>query len=358
MLKKAVDNHRVSNPPPKPLSQALLPDSSPLQSAAKKTTVQSLSAGYNNVLRPSGPSTLNGSNSGRLERETTHGLKRTHSGLAKALTNRNAFDEAQPKERLSQKAPVLIDENPPVKSGMSRVTPSQFFNEDDFDSDIDLDVEDPATKGSVAYPSLPTAPGPTAKSVRYPTLPNQQTANTEPRRPSPDSGYGSVPFAANGPPVGSSVSIPWSSSPAEHFQPPAQASEIRRFAYTGPQNGILQGTHAAPAAQSHPTKRRTIPWLETAAQARNNDSVRLGNSTSIDGTGSNRFTPLPRDTRKANYPWNTTASAIKEQQKALREANKKLVKSNKGTEESLDSAKGRKGRKSLAKVFLSDEQQH
>ncbi|KAK4891585.1 hypothetical protein LTR28_002437, partial [Elasticomyces elasticus] len=333
MLKKAVDNHRVSNPPPKNLSQPLLPDSSPLQSTAKKTIVQSLSAGYNNVLRPSDPSTLNGSHSGRLERETTHGLKRTHSGLAKALTNRNAFDEAHPKEQLSQKAPILIDENRPARSSMSRMTPSQFFNEDDFDSDIDLDVEDPATKGSVAYPSLPTAPGPTAKSVRYPTLPKQQTADTQPRRPSPeDSGYGSVPLTENGPPAGSSVSIPWSSSPAEHFQPPAQASEIRRFAYTGLQNGILQGTRAAPAAQSHPTKRRTIPWLETAAQARNKDSVRLENSTSIDGTGSNRFTPLPRDTRKANYPWNTTASAMKEQQKALREANKKLIKSNKGTE--------------------------
>ncbi len=33
---------------------------------------------------------------------------------------------------------------------------SALFDENDFDSDIDLDVEDPATKGTVTYPNLPS----------------------------------------------------------------------------------------------------------------------------------------------------------------------------------------------------------
>lgn len=56
------------------------------------------------------------------------------------------------------------------------------------------------------------------------------------------------------------------------------------------------------------------------------------------------------------YPWNTTASAIKEQQKKHREESKKAVKKHAGTDESIAAAKS--NNKRPARVFLSEEQQH
>ena len=66
------------------------------------------------------------------------------------------------------------------------------------------------------------------------------------------------------------------------------------------------------------------------------------------------FTPLPKDQANSPYPWNTTASAVKEEQKRLRQGHKKLVKDNEGGSEKND--KKKKKRETVAKVFLSDEQ--
>ena len=66
------------------------------------------------------------------------------------------------------------------------------------------------------------------------------------------------------------------------------------------------------------------------------------------------YTPLPKDKTNSPYPWNTTASAVKEEQKRLRQGNKKLVKDNEG--ESKNSSVRKKRREVVPKVFLSDEQ--
>ena len=67
------------------------------------------------------------------------------------------------------------------------------------------------------------------------------------------------------------------------------------------------------------------------------------------------YTPLPKDKANSPYPWNKTASAVKEEQKRLRQGHKKLVKDNEGGSEELNMKK--KGRETVvAKVFLSEEQ--
>lgn len=66
------------------------------------------------------------------------------------------------------------------------------------------------------------------------------------------------------------------------------------------------------------------------------------------------YTPLPKDKVNSPYPWNKTASAVKEEQKRLRQGHKKLVKDNEGGPEK--SSMKKKGREVVPKVFLSDEQ--
>lgn len=66
------------------------------------------------------------------------------------------------------------------------------------------------------------------------------------------------------------------------------------------------------------------------------------------------YTPLPKDKTKSPYPWNKTASAVREEQKRFRQGHKKLVKDNEGGSEKPNMKK--KGRETVAKVFLSDEQ--
>ena len=69
----------------------------------------------------------------------------------------------------------------------------------------------------------------------------------------------------------------------------------------------------------------------------------------------NAYTPLPKDEANSPYPWNKTASAVKEEQKILRQGHKKLIKDNEGGSEK-SSMKKKKGRGSVEKVFLSEEQ--
>ena len=69
----------------------------------------------------------------------------------------------------------------------------------------------------------------------------------------------------------------------------------------------------------------------------------------------NAYTPLPKDEANSPYPWNKTASAVKEEQKILRQGHKKLIKDSEGGSEK-SSMKRKKGRGSVEKVFLSEEQ--
>lgn len=275
-------------------------------------------------------------------RQNVGGIKRTASGFAKS------FDSAFEEDSGSQNRPIVLGGNTP-----SKIPQTDLFDEDDFDSDIDLDVEEPKAKGTVNYPNLAKpkpAAAPLPKPVVYPTLPRQQQARTGYQ----DSGYGSIEPSAKETVPGSSNPFPWSSSPLEHFQPTRDPSTIRQFAYDGGES-----TRAQTAANAEPreVKRRTLPWLEKK------DDESAGASTSYQSIGeamrpSSRglATPASKMNKKSQFPWNTTASAVKDQQRKHKEEVKKTIKKNEGTDESIQKAKTK--RKQVARVFLSEEQQH
>ncbi|KAL6708573.1 DNA helicase [Coniothyrium glycines] len=257
----------------------------------------------------------------------TQGIKRTSSGLAKHLgSQEDLFSYPTMKIAAMEKENRL----PPSFHAPSRNTSTNLatalFDDDDFDSDIDLDVEDPATKGTVTYPTLPRLVSADIVSSR-------------------DSGYASRLTSAV-PEPDSSQPIPWSSSPSHHFKTPPKPAPIR-------------------------TKRRQLPWTQVTKL----ESVQHPN----DLIESDEETPRAKNPKPVEpvrtistpaskgsvtqYAWNTTASAIKEQQRTFKEKQKTLkeevaakTKTNKGTEEDIDRAAKRKKRNSVHRIFLSEEQ--
>jgi ATP-dependent DNA helicase PIF1 len=165
-----------------------------------------------------------------------------------------------------------------------------FFNEIDFEDDgaIDLTGGTPPKRkaSSVNYPSLSAG----FTDVEYPTLPPEPVSQDK-RSQAPSS----------------SASVPWSTSPPSHYQPP-------------------------------PSKRRTVPWLDKDG----NDKTAA-------------YTPLPADKNKNSpYPWNKTASALKDEQKELRKRNRQ-----RGTQLKPEATAALVRKSSITQVpttFLSEEQ--
>lgn len=341
MFRGAVQKHEKENAGAKPSSQSWFKSSPPSQTESSPAN----NPGYRNPLKPSSASELNGSRSWQQPRANP-GMKRTASGLAKACDG--AFDDGPG----SRQQPIPVG-GAKGNNGLVQVTQNDFVDENDFDSDIDLDVEEPLPKKTApAYPSLPgddrlTSP---SKPAFYPTLPRQQQAQPHASR-DVDSGYDSVePNATKSVPP-SSAPLPWSSSPVEHFEPAKQFSG-KPFMYKPGAQSAQNGPPSPQAEQPKPAKRRTLPWLE---KEKEEEDQRTPSATSKAKKGAD-YTPLPKDNKKSMYPWNTTASAIKEQQKKHREETKRSMKKHELDEETLQKAKSTEQRP--ARVFLSEEQQH
>lgn len=184
-----------------------------------------------------------------------------------------------------------------------------YFDENDFDDDLDLDVDEPLPYTAPSAPTLPKV-----DPVTYPTIdtvdltsPNtRQTPPASSNKPRIDVTYPELPPGSQehvAPP--SSVQYPWSSSPPSHFQPPPKP----------------------------PPKPRTLPWLE---ERKEEPSKNMKDS---------RITPKRS---KPAEPWNKSASAIKDEQKELRREYKKSQKTE-GTAKPINLGKA-------ARVYLSDEQ--
>ncbi|KAF1983130.1 hypothetical protein K402DRAFT_294663, partial [Aulographum hederae CBS 113979] len=278
------------------------------------------------------------------------GLKRTASGLAKALDTRDEFDSENFLDS-SWDEPINLDDIP-SKGSKAEQTESVYFDEDDFDSDLDLDVEDPATKGTTPSKSIAQQPRNWQHPISTPSsrLPQNARSSTNSFAPktSPDA----------------PASVPWSSSPVEHLQPALKKKpEIQQYSYNAPP--MPTSNHIENTGKTRPTKRRTLPWLEEddleeedirAAEAIAEHARATGQKEQTNSK-KKAFTPLPKDSKKAAFPWNTTASAVKEQQKNLRKTNKKLSKTNDAASKlvSTDTLESKK-REKAKKVFLSKEQ--
>jgi ATP-dependent DNA helicase PIF1 len=319
MFHNAVRNHNAAvasasstSPPSTTYKQVSLTPKLGQSGSLHKPTTRPLVSGTNQngvgLQRPTAP--------------VTHGIKRTSSGLAKQLTSQ---EEMFNYPTLNIAAMEKENKLPPAFHTTSRTTSinlaTALFNDDDFDSDIDLDVEDPATKGTVTYP----------------TLTRMERAGTVASR---DSGYQSRPPSAYTKlEPNSSQPIPWSSSPAEHFKTPPKPT--------------------APPK----TKRRQLPWAQVSKtqpsqepeeQIEDGEEDSISKKLKLEKTVS---TPAPKKP-SFDIPWNTTASAVKQQQQSHREMVKAKSKTNKGTEEEVETALKKKKKDAVPRMFLSEEQQH
>ncbi|KAF2746215.1 hypothetical protein M011DRAFT_404852 [Sporormia fimetaria CBS 119925] len=301
MFKQAVKNHKNPAASPTPSSQQQSLINSFKYNSTPVASSRPLSIGSENIRRDPKSTERRPTSSG-------YGVKRTSSGLAKALYVEEDFDYPALEFSPAGKANAARSSAGVATSGTATVymDENKFeFNDSDFDDDDLLDIEDLAEKEVVKYPQLPKAPA----------TPVPQTSTV----------------------VKSSQPVPWSSSPAEHFEP-------------------------APVPKLQPTKRRTLPWLQNGSR-----------KTTADTGHHSSTAPLPRaepfarnpsasavsrastNTDDSKYPWTTTASAVKQQQKNHREANKVARE---GTDEDVQKAITARKKNQPHRVFLSDEQKH
>ena len=348
MLTKAIQQHQPA-PAAKPhsLSQTLFPASSPvsrpnLHSNGSRHKQPQLSGSpiskTNTVLKPSASSVLNGPGIARTIRSNKL-AKRTLSQMTDMGSVFSSNDSFRDSSR-----PDPFSKPPSQLSGSAHVTSlhdAVYFDENDFDDDADLDleVEDPMDKGYLSV----------TKGDLY--LPVEQ------RTPSINTSGTTT----------STATLEWSSSPLQHKATPPNAGLLRRTndAYAADVAELRTTVVVDPDPNPRPSKRRTIPWRaeddnDAIGGAKNGPPAHV--QKIIDGhrankvqlqQGNGEFTPLPKDDYQFQYSWNKTASAIKEEQKQLRQANKRLVKSN----EDMEEATRAKKRQKLESIFLSEEQQ-
>ena len=342
MLSSAVERASKVAPAKKTrLEKQLFPSSSPtpIEDAFKATaqssqllTQHSRRGGLtaSNTLKPSAQSILNGVGTTRRIGLSSNGLKRMASQLDGIPCNPINSDEKPP--------PLIYSVASTYNSSISRLHEGVYFDENDFDDDIDLDFDSPPGKATIS------------QLVPQPILPTNGVDKTK----VPDS----------------SAPLPWSSSPLEHRLPPQQEA-----GGNGNLSTVVISSTAGGNSQSQASRRRTLPWLDGDAADEQQEVERntLGltsrgaaagrRSKRIKSDGHDpliaRFTPLPRNNTNSNpHPWNKTASDVKEEQKRLRQTNKRLVKTNEATEEDKAKAIEEKKKRTVIKVFLSDEQRH
>jgi ATP-dependent DNA helicase PIF1 len=241
------------------------------------------------------------------------GLKRTSSemnGLATTLNNADAFKDQSALIDLTQ------DEDVPAIS-RSLPNPPFDFDPNDFedDSDLDLDMEYPQ-----ALPSLSITRDP----LRLVTTNGMQT------------GASAIPSKNESPKihVPQSSAPTWPSSPPSHKVTPPGALRHRQAENTTIAPAEVLSSEASIDAYPRPAKRRSVPWLQKQEEERQSQEERDRNTKArsrsetlcddddLKGRSQDDFTPLPKD---KSFPWDTTPSAIKEQQKAFKNQQKKVV---------------------------------
>ncbi|KAJ5312588.1 hypothetical protein PENANT_c007G10586 [Penicillium antarcticum] len=180
-------------------------------------------------------------------------------------TNIHASPNPAPPQSVGVKRKIEVAHN--GNSALGSLHSAVYFDENDFDDDIDLDIDEPQPLITSNGANLNNS-----KPVTYPSLDNNSANPT-------DVNYPDLPPVSQedqAPP--SSMQFPWSSSPPSHFQPPP--------------------------------KPRTLPWLQEEKE----EPPRMKNSHIT-----------PKRSKPTDF-WNKSASAIKEEQKELRKEYKKNQK--------------------------------
>jgi ATP-dependent DNA helicase PIF1 len=328
MFQRAVKNHNGSGGAAGAAKvttqqQSLIKSFKHAPATTQSNATRPLSIGSGNVVKHT---------TAAVRRTPSKGIKRTSSGLAKALSSQDDFTDYS-SLNISDSENLPPSMMNPIGGGIPTGNAPVFFDADDFDSDIDLDIEDLATKDTVKYPKLPTPRLARARDSAYASLDRDVPVKSE----------HNVQVKLED----SSQPVPWSSSPLSHFMTPPK-----------------------PKVEERPVKRRMLPWNRTQTQANATvdeiedvkpkpEPVRAKPRKSAPEPMKSEFTPMSKEKSKESYPWNTTASAVKQQQKNLREQNKNsTVKINDGTVEEVKAAISRKKKNNIHRIFLSEEQQH
>jgi ATP-dependent DNA helicase PIF1 len=177
-----------------------------------------------------------------------------------------------------------------------------------------------------------------------------------------------------------STAAGWSSSPIEHKATPPNAASLRRSPIVPAHSPLGESvqidltTNSAEDANPRPKRKRNLPWKtgEEQAQAgqekrfQGREDTQLGRAQRVKtaATETPRRPPAQAvsaessDTSwaQATPAWEKTASAIKEEQKKLRRANKNAMKTNSkeqtGEVRTITSSK----KKQVSAIFLSEEQ--
>jgi ATP-dependent DNA helicase PIF1 len=241
------------------------------------------------------------------------GVKRASSemsGLVATLNNADAFKDHSTLFDLTQGKDV------PASSSLPN--PQFDFDPNDFedDSDLDLDIEypqalPPLSKSLEPFCSVTTNIVQNGASV---TPPTNETVNIH---------------------IPQSSALTWSSSPPSHKVTPPGVLRHQQDDKTAIVPVEIPSSESSIDAYPRPAKRRSMPWLQKSAeelqlleetdrseQARSRSET-LCDDDDLKERSRDEFTQLHK---AKSFPWNTTPSAIKEQQKAFKNQHKKATK--------------------------------
>jgi ATP-dependent DNA helicase PIF1 len=314
MLARANQDYKAKAPPQKnDLAKQLFPSSSPrpsqdgnIVSQFKKSSASGL-PGFNRPTVATGSSNSTFPNPIRKKDPLVTSVGANGRAIATLCNKSDSFKDS----------PDILTH---LSGKPASSTSSVYFVEDDFSDDdkLDLDYQCPST----LPPPIPSA------SSRPPTQ-----AFSKPAIPAP---------------TPSDPLIPWSSSPASHFLPPAAN---RTSTSVNPLKRESQ--EDKDFSQTHQPKKRSLPknWKK---QAEEDDDIAIVDSY----TSAAVSTPAPKT--KSNLPWNTTASAVKEQRKQLKTNNKQPTKKPVGENDiAMDEIRDiTKAHMSAKAMTLSQEQKH
>ena len=204
------------------------------------------------------------------------------------------------------KTPAMLG-NSSAGERLGKLHGNVWFDENDFDDDNNIILDDDDAPVNTATQEFPQP---------SPSLLPPATARISPRTPA------------------SSLTIPWSSSPPEHHHAPRL------------------GAQAIAAPPEKAAKRRKLPWSTEQFSGKVDAAFAPADLSHRGQEETEKPRQVKAEKGHSPYPWNKTASAIKEEQKRHRQGHKRQIMSI----DAKDGPRKSKQKESLAKVFLSDEQ--
>jgi ATP-dependent DNA helicase PIF1 len=216
-------------------------------------------------------------------------------------------------------------------SGLGALHEAVYFDENDFDDDDILELGDGADLLETAATKL-TRPAPNASKI--------SPLDSPPPLPAP------VASARDAVPPPSSVPLPWSSSPPTHYLPPKRRT-LPWLQQDSPPAAVPRNPDVR---QNHDAKRRQ----RTSKTQETKQETKQDTKPDVPVKANRKPKSIPAETPPAKqpvYPWNTTMSAVKAEQRELRKQQKQL-------RTSTPKDQTRKPREKVLKMFLSDEQRH